>query len=376
MAFGYGGGFSEGFIGGTNAGTRMQQVQVQREALMREKMNDLINRTLEQGKAIAETTAKFVQSQPNRNTPQFGSVIEGFQGHIGELSSGLRGLGPQGSQAASTLDALFSGAVKSPTVSEAATAEATGDVTKNTSVASQLNATPGAVPPGHTVTASEAAGITKPTGTQLDFEYGQAGGQGGTDTKNQFFWETELAKPAIKKLEKEQESAVAAREAINTSHSALELLDKDAITGFAADYKVAFGKAMNQVPVLGDLAQALGVTPSDDAIANTEAFSASMARQVKANIKAFGSGVSISDADREFTEKMVGGRISLTKDSIKRIIRLNDEVNAQIIDRYNNNLARYPENPVFQPVETPAVTNKAKKGGVGTTSTGIQWSVE
>jgi hypothetical protein len=45
-------------------------------------------------------------------------------------------------------------------------------------------------------------------------------------------------------------------------------------------------------------------------------------------VKAFGSGSGISNADREYAEKMAGGQIKLDEASIKRILDIGERANA------------------------------------------------
>jgi hypothetical protein len=119
-----------------------------------------------------------------------------------------------------------------------------------------------------------------------------------------------------------------ARDAVQTLNSnaqAIKLLNSGVITGFGANYKLALGKAL----------QAAGVHYADDAIANTEAFAASRAREVGRIIKLFGSGTGLSDADREYANKAAAGQITLNEESIRRILEINNKQAQWIIQTYN-----------------------------------------
>lgn len=85
------------------------------------------------------------------------------------------------------------------------------------------------------------------------------------------------------------------------------------ITGAGADYRLALGKALN-----------LAGASDAQTIANTEALSTDLAKNTLDAIKAsgLGSGSGFSNADRDFLEKAVGGKITLEGETIKRLASL------------------------------------------------------
>lgn len=105
-----------------------------------------------------------------------------------------------------------------------------------------------------------------------------------------------------------------------------KLLDKGIVSGTGANFIVGFGKIL----------QRLGLNYFDDPIANTEAFVSSMGRQVGSIIKQFGSGTGLSDADREYAEKIAGGKITLSEKSIRKIIDMNERGMRSVIKNFNN----------------------------------------
>lgn len=127
---------------------------------------------------------------------------------------------------------------------------------------------------------------------------------------------------------KDYDLAKGAVTGIDTIHQARQLLDSPdgMITGFGADFRTGFGKALMTAGI--DVGQG-------DAIANTEAYSALMGREVAELIKAFGAGTGLSDADREFATKMAGGTVALTKESLRRILAINERARRNIIKRHN-----------------------------------------
>lgn len=114
-------------------------------------------------------------------------------------------------------------------------------------------------------------------------------------------------------------------QSLRATQEATTLLDSGVITGFGADWKLGFGKALQQV----------GVNISPDAIANTEAFAATRAQEVGRIIKLFGAGTGLSDADREFATKAAAGQITMNETSIRRILDINARASQFIIDSYN-----------------------------------------
>ena len=112
---------------------------------------------------------------------------------------------------------------------------------------------------------------------------------------------------------------------LQSMQQAKKLLSSGMITGAGAEYIVGAGKAL----------QTIGFNVGKDAISNTEAFASMMGRQVGQIIKAFGSGTGLSDADREYAEKIAGGKITLTKQSIEKIIAINEKGLRNSIKSYN-----------------------------------------
>lgn len=116
-----------------------------------------------------------------------------------------------------------------------------------------------------------------------------------------------------------------AAKSIQANADAAKLLDAGVISGFGADWMVSFGKALQQA----------GFTASDDAIANTEAFTATRAQEVGRIIKLFGAGTGLSDADREFATKAAAGQITMNEASIRRILDINDRAARNVIENFN-----------------------------------------
>jgi hypothetical protein len=107
------------------------------------------------------------------------------------------------------------------------------------------------------------------------------------------------------------------------------LLDKGMITGFGADALRSFGSALNSV----------GITLASDPVANTEAYGAAMAQNVAKIIKQFGAGTGLSDADREYAQKMAGGQVTLTEKSLRKILEINEKMAVNVVNRHNQKVS-------------------------------------
>ena len=156
-------------------------------------------------------------------------------------------------------------------------------------------------------------------------------------------FEVELGKEQAKELVTSRKGAEDAREIINTVNVGKQLIKSGIVSGFGAEYITNFGKALNQA----------GISLGTDTISNTEAFAANMAQNVGKVIKQFGAGTGLSNADREYAEKMAGGKITLNKESIEKILNLNDRAARNIIKSHNKKASGIKSN-VPLTVEEPA----------------------
>lgn len=65
----------------------------------------LAQRALDQGESLIKTLTEGIASFPNRDAPGFDQFVSAQSGHVTEIIAGLYGLGPEGHQAASVLQA-------------------------------------------------------------------------------------------------------------------------------------------------------------------------------------------------------------------------------------------------------------------------------
>ena len=122
-----------------------------------------------------------------------------------------------------------------------------------------------------------------------------------------------LPKDVREEIFKRQVEAQDAADLIGVTNQGLQLLDQGAITGAGSDAKIAAIKWAQTlgVPVEGDII---------DAANNTETYRSVMAKAVGKVIKNFGSGTGLSDADRQYAERLAGGDTNLNEPAIRRIL--------------------------------------------------------
>ncbi len=160
-------------------------------------------------------------------------------------------------------------------------------------------------------------------------------------------FEKELGKGKAKIIENgftAAQDAVAITDTINTGR---RLLNQGMVTGAGAEYLVNLGQALKQV----------GIDISSDATANSQAYAAALANNVGRIIKLFGAGTGLSNADREYAEKMAGGKITLDERALRRILDINEKLANDVVGRHNANVDKFgagDELKVQMPTRPPA----------------------
>ena len=147
-------------------------------------------------------------------------------------------------------------------------------------------------------------------------------------------FEGELGKGQAKKLIEDKAVADDARNIISTVQEGRRLLKSGIITGFGANFLTGLGAALNQA----------GINFAEDSVANTQAFTANMAANVGRIIKQFGAGTGLSNADREYAEKMAGGKVTLDRKSLEKILDINERAARNVIALHNRNAAKVKTN--------------------------------
>ena len=190
-----------------------------------------------------------------------------------------------------------------------------------------------------------------PEQRKLYQEFKKSGAAQGTTVHlppQQNAFEAELGKKQADRITSSQAAANDAVGIIDTVKRGRDILRSGAITGAGADFLVGFNQALKTMGI--DFGYA-------DAAANSQAFAANMASNVGKLIKQFGAGTGLSNADREYAEKMAGGKISLDRSAIDRILDINERAARNVIRKHNKDVSGIKTN-IPLTVEEPAQERK------------------
>ena len=172
------------------------------------------------------------------------------------------------------------------------------------------------------------------------------------DQKQESAFESKLGEKQAEAIVKSREAADDAVEILNTVAQGRQLLNSGTITGFGADWIVGAGQALGRIGF-----------DTGEAVSNTQAFASTMAQNVGKLIKQFGSGTGLSDADREYAEKMAGGRITLEEKSIRKILDINERAARNVIRRHNQRVKGIKTNVPLEVEEPHVPTQGAPQAG-------------
>lgn len=161
-------------------------------------------------------------------------------------------------------------------------------------------------------------------------------------------FEKELGKKQAAGLIESKAKADDAAEIINTVNIGKQILNSGMVTGFGAEALVGIGQALKQA----------GIDFGGDATANSQAYAANMAQNVGKIIKLFGAGTGLSNADREYAEKMAGGKITLDEKAMRKILEINERGALNVITGHNKKAAGIKTN-IPLTVEVPKTEAKA-----------------
>lgn len=160
-----------------------------------------------------------------------------------------------------------------------------------------------------------------------------------------------------------RQTALDAATSLDTTAEAKRLLNSGIVSGPFSDWKLKFDR------VLGD----------NGIAANTEAFVATQGKQVGTIIKMFGSGTGLSNADREYAERIAGGKIDNLEEALRKIMDINERASRNVINKFNEDASQVPSglSPYPLAVKMPTGTPPAEGAGrSGVTSSGIRWSIK
>jgi hypothetical protein len=173
-------------------------------------------------------------------------------------------------------------------------------------------------------------------------------------------FETELGKEQAGELIKGRTAARDAVAIIDTVKTGRDIMKSGMITGAGADFLVNLNQGLKTVGIDAGYA---------DASANSQAFAANMANNVGKLIKQFGAGTGLSNADREYAEKMAGSKITLDSNAINRILDINERAARNAITRHNKDVKGVKTNIPLE-VEMPP---EAKAPIVGAPAAAIEY---
>jgi hypothetical protein len=151
------------------------------------------------------------------------------------------------------------------------------------------------------------------------------------------FKNEKLAEAGIEHFKKLHDDTVTVVQSLNNIEEVLPLTD-EMIAGATAQPELFVRR------IRADLSEALGLDPEDVALTNTEQYIALAAPRVAAIIKAFGAGTGLSDADREFANKAAAGEISMTAESLQRILKILKKAGENKLSMYNQTVEAMQNN--------------------------------
>jgi len=133
-----------------------------------------------------------------------------------------------------------------------------------------------------------------------------------------------IADESVKDIVTLRERATTAKGKLDVINRQLGRLEGGMPTGLAANLKVGLAR-------VGQLFN----MPYDPELVNAQEYMMEVANLVKQEIKAFGSGASITDADREYTQRMVGGDLTQQAEALENMLQIYKEAAENTINQYN-----------------------------------------
>lgn len=134
-----------------------------------------------------------------------------------------------------------------------------------------------------------------------------------------------LADESVKDIVSLRDKARTAKGKLDIINRQMARLEGGMPTGIAANIQVG----------LSQVGQLMGM-PYNPELVNAQEYMMEVANLVKQEIKAFGSGTSITDADREYTQNMVGGNITQQAEALESMLKIYKEAAEGTINQYND----------------------------------------
>ena len=134
-----------------------------------------------------------------------------------------------------------------------------------------------------------------------------------------------LADESVKDIVSLRDKARTAKGKLDIINRQMARLEGGMPTGITANIQVG----------LSQVGQLMGM-PYNPELVNAQEYMMEVANLVKQEIKAFGSGTSITDADREYTQNMVGGNITQQAEALENMLKIYKEAAEGTINQYND----------------------------------------
>jgi len=181
----------------------------------------------------------------------------------------------------------------------------------------------------------------------------------------------EAMKYYIDSYAKNNQAVESARKTFVTTKQMRQLADSGIITGSLAEVALPAAKLLVQIGAI-----------DSETVENTEQFIKTAARQTVALLASgvFGTAQSITDNDRKFAEGMAGGDITLTADTIRTLIDMNEYYATLAFEQQQRGVAQarqaFPDSErvknVFNPTYYDGQQFVVPVEGGGTTT--VQWN--
>ena len=123
------------------------------------------------------------------------------------------------------------------------------------------------------------------------------------------------------------------------------ILNQGIISGAGANFFVGLNQALKTAGM--DFGK-------NDASANSQAYAAAMAQNVGKIVTQFGAGTGLSNADKEYAEKMAAGKITLDEAAMRKILRINEDAARRGIEAHNKKMTQMGA-PDYLKVEPPPI---------------------
>ena len=157
----------------------------------------------------------------------------------------------------------------------------------------------------------------------------------------------------VKNVASLRDEAVNSQTSLNAIDAAQRALDSGIRTGFAPQTRQEIARAFTTLTGL----------PSP-VTENTDVFLAAIGLQVGQVIRAFGAGTGLSDADREYAERIASGTIKASPAAIARVLEIGRKAARFKIGTYNEARGRFNTRNPDAADTFPAISDPTEKGNV------------